>query len=99
MNVVVSSDAERYLVDGIAFYSQNGDSVGQYFRNAILSYLQSLAVVGGVHEKRFGYFCMPAKRFPFAIYYSLSDDTVSVVAVLDERRNPDWIQHRLQNES
>ena len=46
MNVVVSADAERDLVEGIAFYSTSGDSVGDYFRSSILADLQSLVVVG-----------------------------------------------------
>lgn len=39
---------------------------------------------------------MPAKRFPFAIYYAVSNDTVYVVAILDERRDPEWIRRRLE---
>ena len=38
---------------------------------------------------------MPAKRFPYAVYYYLASDEVLVVAILDERRDPDWIKRRL----
>jgi len=38
----------------------------------------------------------PAKRFPFAIYYALRDDIVTVVAVLDCRQNPASITDRLR---
>lgn len=57
---------------------------------------EKLAVLGGIHSKRFGCHCMPAKHFPFAIYYSMSESTVFVVAILDERRDPDWIDSRLK---
>ena len=53
-------------------------------------------MLGGMHEKRFGYHCMPAKRFPYAVYYYIGKNEVLVVAILDERRDPDWIQRRLE---
>ena len=95
MNVLVSDDAERDILDGIAFYDANGPDVGNYFNVSILADLQALSVFGGIHSTRLGYHCMPAKRFPFAIYYTVSDSTVYVVAILDERRDPDWIARRL----
>lgn len=95
MNVIVSSEAERDLSDGIAFYDQHGSDVGDHFRDSLVADLKSLAVLGGVHAKRFDYHCMAAKRFPFAIYYTLVGSTVSVIAILDERRDPEWIEYRL----
>jgi len=38
--------------------------------------------------------CWP-KRFPFAIYYELTKDIATVVAVLDCRQNPISINKRL----
>jgi len=93
--VLVSVEAEADIIDGIAFYEAKGQEVGNYFYLSIMADLHALAVFGGIHSKRFGYHCMPAKRFPFAIYYSIADDTVHVVAILDERRDPDWVNQRL----
>ncbi len=95
MKVRVSDDAERDLAHGISFYDRHGVEVGNHFRDSILADLQALSVLGGVHAKRFGYHCMSAKRFPYAIYYMTDDTTVSVVGILDERRDPAWIQQRL----
>jgi len=36
-----------------------------------------------------------SKRFPFAIYYRVDGDAATVVALLDARRNPQWIRRRL----
>ncbi len=96
MNVRISDEAERDLSDGVAFYCRNGIAVGDYFRNSLIADLRSLSVLGGVHSKRLGYHCMAAKRFPFAVYYTCDGETVDVIAVLDERRDPDWIQQRLR---
>lgn len=96
MKVLVSSDAEQDLLEAIAFYNANGSEVGDYFYRSLLTDLQGLAVFGGAHSKRLGYHCMPAKRFPFAIYYTATESTVYVIAVLDERRDPNWIESRLK---
>ncbi len=96
MNVFVSFDAEEDILGGIAFYNANGNNVGDYFYLSIMADVQALAVFGGIHSKRFGYYCVPAKRFPFAVYYSIVDSSVYVIAILDERRDPDWIAHRLR---
>lgn len=39
---------------------------------------------------------MLSKRFPFAIYYEVEEDTAKVVAVLDMRRDPAWIYGKLE---
>ena len=91
---------EKCLSDiaaGMKFYNRHGRDVGAYFRDSIFFDINSLEILGGVHGIRHGYHCMPAKRFPFAIYYDVSGDLVSVVAVLDERRNPTWIEKQMKN--
>jgi plasmid stabilization system protein ParE len=93
--VKLSDDAEQDLLDGVAFYDQQGSEVGDYFLDSMTSDLRSLSVLGGVHAKRYGYHCMGAKRFPYAVYYFILDEIVSIVAILDERRDPDWIKQRL----
>ncbi len=35
------------------------------------------------------------RRFPYAIFYYLSENIVYIDAVLDCRRDPDWISERL----
>ena len=55
-----------------------------------------MLLYGGMHPKPIGRLHRAmAKRFPFAIYYDLKDDLVTVVAVLDCRQNPDSIVERL----
>ncbi len=54
-------------------------------------------VYGGIHSKKFGFYRMIAKRFPFAIYYDIKDKTVFAVAGLPMRQNPEAITKSLQN--
>jgi len=39
---------------------------------------------------------MLASRFPFGIYYREHSDETQVFAVLDLRRNPNWIRRELR---
>jgi hypothetical protein len=55
-----------------------------------------LQIYAGIHPIVFGQHRGLAKRFPFAIYYTVTGDTVHVNAVLDCRRNPTWIRDRLK---
>jgi len=48
-----------------------------------------------MHRIVFGYHRLIAKRFPFAVYYRLIEETVLVMAVLDCRRDPNWTRKRL----
>ena len=42
---------------------------------------------------------MLASRFPFGIYYREHGDDTQVLAVLDLRRNPNWIRKELGKRS
>jgi len=39
---------------------------------------------------------MLSKRFPFAIYYKVQEDTVIVYAILDCRQNPEKIPKKIE---
>ena len=43
-------------------------------------------------ESIFGFHRLLSRRFPFAVYYELVDEIVSVVAVLDVRMHPSKIR-------
>ena len=45
-----------------------------------------------------GFIRMLAKRFPYAIYYDITDELIVVIAALDLRRNPVRIRRRLSRE-
>ena len=43
----------------------------------------------------FGFYRVLSNRFPFAIYYDLTETAVEVYAVLDLRKDPFWIRAEL----
>lgn len=95
MIVSISSDAEADLAEGFWFYERQSPGLGEYFRSCLIADIDSLAYYGGIHQISMGYRRALSKRFPFCIYYSMNEDTVIVVAVLDARRDPSWIRTRL----
>lgn len=94
--LTVTELAHEDLQKAKFFYDEQDACLGDYFIDSILVDLDSLQFYGGIHEKHFGYYKMLAKRFPFAIYYDIEEESVVVHAVLDTRRNPNAIESRLR---
>jgi len=87
---------ENDLLAGKKFYDLNCDGIGSYFYDSLLSDIESLFLYAGIHSKRYGFYRMLSKKFPFAVYYVIKKDAVIVTAVLDMRRNPKWIFKNLK---
>jgi plasmid stabilization system protein ParE len=89
MNILLSRSAEQDLLAGHGFYEKQATGIGTYFLDSLFADIDSLVLYAGIHPKPDGRFHRAlAKRFPYAIYYRLADTTVTVVAVLDCRRQP-----------
>lgn len=76
-------------------YDKLEQGVGRYFKSSILTEIDLLHLFAGIHPIRYRFYCMLAKRFPFAIYYLVEDKLAKIVAVLDLRRDPKWIRYQL----
>ena len=94
--VVVLKEVADDLEEGRLFYDRKEPGIGDYFFDSLISDLESLRLYAGIHYKRFGLYRMLSKRFPFAIYYEIEENTARVIAVLDMRRNPAWIYGKLE---
>ena len=97
MKVRILDVAERDLEEGYRFYEEQSPELGSYFLDSLYSDIDSLRYFEGIHLKVFGYHRLLSKRFPFAVYYKVSEDEVLVMAVLDCRRNPSWIRKKLMD--
>lgn len=94
--VVTLEKAARDMDAGRAFYDEKGEGIGLYFIDSLLSDIESLRLISGVHRKRFGFFRLLSKRFPFAVYYDIDGSIARVAAVLDMRRDPAWTRQELE---
>ena len=96
MKIVLLESAERDLKDGFRFYESQQKGLGAYFLESLLSDIDSLILFAGIHSVHFElYYRSLSKRFPFAVYYQLENDLVKVFAVIDCRRDPEWLKGRL----
>lgn len=100
MQICITRSAETDLLEGYAFYEQQQSGIGDYFLDSLFADIDALALFAGIHPKPDGRLHRTlAKRFPFAIYYEVMEDTATVVAVLDCRQNPASITERLMRSS
>ncbi len=99
MKIEILDEAENDIANGIYFYDSQKKGLGNYFLDSILSDIESLYIYAGIHIKILNYYRLLSKRFPFSIYYKITDDIIYVYAILDCRRNPSWIDQRLSNQS
>ena len=97
MKIKLLSSALEDLYEGRLFYEKQGEGLGEYFFDSLFSDIDSLTLYGGIHPKHFGYHRLLAKRFPYAIYYKMDEESVVVVwRILDLRRNPRRIRRSLR---
>jgi plasmid stabilization system protein ParE len=96
MQIRLTRSAEEDLARGFEFYERQKQSLGTYFLDNLYADIDSLMLYAGIHAKPVGRFHrVLSKRFPFAIYYEVKNDIVTVVAILDCRQNPGTIRTRL----
>ncbi|NLL84096.1 MAG: type II toxin-antitoxin system RelE/ParE family toxin [Lentisphaerae bacterium] len=88
MKIKILQSAVKDLYAGRMFYERQGSGVGEYFFNSLFSDIDSLVLYAGIHQQTYGFYRLLAKRFPYAIYYKIHENTAIVFRVLDLRQNP-----------
>lgn len=97
MKIRILESASEDLIEGFYFYEEREKGLGCYFIDSLFSDIDSLQVYAGIHTVCFGkYYRMLSKRFPFAVYYRITNDEILVYAVLDCRRDPAWVRKKLR---
>jgi len=96
IKVRIAQEALDDLNEGFWFYEAQEAGLGDYFSSCIHGDIEGLKVSGGVHRMlKQNYRRVLSRVFPYAIYYTFSDETAVVWTVIDCRRNPDWINANL----
>jgi len=97
VRIEILEEARRDLVEGFHFYENQQEGLGSYFLANLYADIESLKIYAGIHNKPHAhYHRLLSKKFPFAVFYTVKDETVFIYAVLDCRRNPAWIRERLR---
>jgi hypothetical protein len=82
---------------GFHFYESQQAGLGAYFLDNLYGDIESLHLYAGIHRKVMKrYHRLLAKRFPYAVFYTVTRNEVSIHAVLDCRRHPAWIHRQLK---
>lgn len=95
MKIRILLPARFDLIDAYWFYEEREAGIGDYFIESILGDIDSLIIYAGIHAMHLGKHRMVASKFPYSIFYLVEADEVRIYAVLDDRRNPEWIRDRL----
>jgi len=89
--IVIIEEAVLDLKQAENFYELQGKGLGKYYKDSIISDIESLWLYAGIHKKVYGVYRLLSKKFPYAIYYIIKGDMVIIVAILDLRQNPNRI--------
>lgn len=90
-NIIALEEVSKDINLGKEFYEKQNQGLGSYFKDSIISDIESLWLYGGIHQKVFGVYRLLSKRFPYGIYYIIKNEIVIIVAILDLRQNPKQI--------
>jgi len=96
IRVRISSDALEDLNDGFLFYEFQDPGLGDYFLSQLRADIDGLKITAGIHRQPHRHLHrLLSRRFPYAIFYEFKDSVALVVAVVDCRRDSDWIRSHL----
>jgi plasmid stabilization system protein ParE len=93
MRIRLLPEAERDLELGADFYKSQKPGLGTYFNDSLTADIESLRIYATYR----GFQRSLGKRFPFSIYYILTDECVDIYAVLDARQDPETIDAILES--
>lgn len=94
--LILTEDAQQDLDGAYQWYQEQNHGLGQEFFRCVDAKLSEISrsplhyqivYKGKVHRAL-------TNRFPFSIYYINQDETVTVFAILHQRRSPDKWQSR-----
>ena len=95
--IKISEDALADLDDGFLFYEQQDQGLGDYFTACLKSDIDELRKTGGVHRIVHQQFHRSLSRiFPYGIFYTSAEERIVVYAVIDLRRDPEFIRRHLE---
>ncbi len=96
ITIKISGRAFQDLANAAAFYERQSPGVGRYFLSCLEADIEGLKVTAGIPLQTYAnYHRLISRVFPYAVFYTFSEETVEIRAVVDCRRNPKWIRNRL----
>lgn len=88
MKIEILDIAMSDIQSGQRFYEAQQKGLGAYFLDSLFSDIDALLFYAGIHPQFWGYYRALSKRFPYAIYYRISEQTIQIWRVLDCWQKP-----------
>ena len=95
--ILISEDALNDLNEGFTFYEAQDHGLGDYFSACLKADIEGLKITGGIHRELQGFHRLLSRVFPHGIFYSVEANEVTIWAVIDLRRDPEWISRKLRH--
>lgn len=96
IKITISEDAFSDLHDGFDFYEEQEDGLGDYFSSQLRADIDGLKITAGIHlQTHRDLHRLLSRRFPYAIFYRFHSNEALVLAVVDCRKEPNWIEEHL----
>ncbi len=95
IRIELTPEARDDLAEGFVFYEKQAPGAGDYFLNSMKAEIEGLHWMAGTHRQVGGFHRSNCRNFPHLIFYRFDGETISVIAVIDNRRSPEWIRKRL----
>jgi Plasmid stabilisation system protein. len=97
MKVVFSTRFRDDLAEAADYYRRISDRLAADFVERVKSTVRTVIKWGGGdHVGPHGFPCRRCRPFPYLVYYEVSDDTLHVLALVQERRHPDHLKPRAE---
>lgn len=95
--ILILPQARLDLDEAAEFYEKQEPGLGGEVYAFLVAQIMELAVTAGIHPEKGGvYRSVVLGRFPYySVYYQLEREAVTVVAVIDNRRDPAFNKSRL----
>ena len=82
MKIEILPEDQADLDDGYWFYENQTSGLGEYFLTSLTSDIKSLQLFAGIPAKYLDLHRMLASRFPYSVFYIVSENAVKVYGIL-----------------
>lgn len=96
IQIRLSNEARLDLNEGFWFYETQEPGLGEYFASCLRADIEGLRFTAGTHRLVYAdYHRLLSRVFPHGIFYTFEQNCAVIWAVIDLRRNPEWIRKKL----
>jgi plasmid stabilization system protein ParE len=94
--LILAPEAQRDIDEAYAWYERQRTGLGEEFLTCVDACIQAISRTPGMHRVvHENYRRALVRRFPYAVFYEATEDTVTVYCVFHTSRDPEKWRERL----